>query len=920
MRLPRTSYGYQPPPDARIRGWTCNNEECGTGGDEVPRSWPHPCPQCGHPADPWFTGEWAHEAEILEHRHRAATTTDPARRRVAEDQALVWAYRDAGRRGDRATRAEAWKAWRVDGSGWPAYQMVMIAASFADFPPAADLVLDLHPGIDTSDVENDNMRRTRAREFVSMCIELLSREAFLDDPRAEAVAAAMRDVAARIQDVLTTGHEKGFQRVREVRDQRRFRDRIRTTRAERVEGLPSFGWPLPGEADAAIDRAEVHDDFGPLDTLIAARPADRLLRARRHVLRGEPADAVRESAAAASSPQALATYGLLLARADPAALDVAIGLCRAGREAALRGRPRATPADAALARLLLLRALSAAGARSGAVAAASSDSGAADSGADSGAAASSRSGAAARSGSGLGDIAEAVRLIRRRCRPWYRPGADDRQLLQEVLAARAALTGRDDRARRQAAWSDAVAAPGSPAARVRLAMAWAEWATGSGVPEFAADAYDHLVALAAQDAAARQTPTARERALLAAQEYAEEAGYWLARSDRFQDAVLALETGRAVADSRDEITYPDITGQTGDGAIVYLAAARAGGYALVIAATHDPQYVDLPTLDRDTVAGLVERLFHSPHGVDRDLAPLAAEGAPDTMAAVMGTLWTAGLDRLVLLSARGRVVTLIPIGLLNLLPLHAAGRLPHGHLGQYSAIRYVPNVRALRRSRSTARDLADRPARLLAIDVPDGPDAPRLRHVARETAEVTARWTGDPARPIHGCTWAEFRAAAEHHTVWHLACHGAAEPAEIQRSRLYFTDRAVTLAELAEHLRPRPHRLAVLSACRTNLVGAALPNEVVGLPSALLRVGFAGVIATGWAVDDLATTYLMTAFYQFWCGEGDEPVVALSRAQHWLRTATRAGLAALLPGLDRPDAEIPYADPRFWAAFAYTGA
>jgi len=45
------------------------------------------------------------------------------------------------------------------------------------------------------------------------------------------------------------------------------------------------------------------------------------------------------------------------------------------------------------------------------------------------------------------------------------------------------------------------------------------------------------------------------------------------------------------------------------------------------------------------------------------------------------------------------------------------------------------------------------------------------------------------------------------------------------------------LAELTERLKPNAHRLAVLSACRTNLVGAALPNELVGLPSALLRPG-----------------------------------------------------------------------------------
>jgi CHAT domain-containing protein len=210
---------------------------------------------------------------------------------------------------------------------------------------------------------------------------------------------------------------------------------------------------------------------------------------------------------------------------------------------------------------------------------------------------------------------------------------------------------------------------------------------------------------------------------------------------------------------------------------------------------------------------------------------------------------------------------------------------------------------------------------LLAIDVPDGPGVSHLRHVARETTEVTGSWTGEAARLIHGCTWDDFRAAAEHSTVWHLACHGDVEPNEIQESRLFFADRTITLAVLAAQLPARARRLAVLSACRTNLVGADLPNEVVGLPSALLRSGFAGVIATSWAVDDLATTYLMAAFYKFWRRDGEEPAVALNRAQHWLRNATRPDLAGLLPDVAAPidGQERPFADPYFWAAFAYTG-
>lgn len=63
MPLPRTSYGYVPPPEATASGWKCTDEdECGTGGQEIPRRWPYRCPNCGAETDPEFNEPWAHQA------------------------------------------------------------------------------------------------------------------------------------------------------------------------------------------------------------------------------------------------------------------------------------------------------------------------------------------------------------------------------------------------------------------------------------------------------------------------------------------------------------------------------------------------------------------------------------------------------------------------------------------------------------------------------------------------------------------------------------------------------------------------------------------------------------------------------------------------------------------------------------------
>ncbi|HEY1484925.1 MAG TPA: CHAT domain-containing protein, partial [Micromonosporaceae bacterium] len=604
----------------------------------------------------------------------------------------------------------------------------------------------------------------------------------------------------------------------------------------------------------------------------------------------------------------------------------------------------------------------------------------------------------------MADVRQAVRLVRRRCRPWHLHGADDRLLLQEALAARDTLFGRGTIEQRHRAWRRSVETPSSTAARARLAAAWAEWAVGTGAAELAAEAYQCLVGLVAADSATRYGAGVKGRLLAVAQEYAEEAGYWLARSGRYREAVLALETGRAVGltemlgrdtvsvverlyiagradlgdayrraieefdqqerqssprlrqawnDLRDvarqvavatgadplmpDVRYDDVTAETGDGALVYIAAAKAGGYALVVAAHHDPQFIDLPKLDRATVAALVDAVLpgavassRSSRSEARDAWP--AEPTADPVTTGLRKLWVDGIRNLLLFNARGRIVTLIPVGLLSLLPLHAAGDLgapgdPHTewhHAGGFSAIRYVPNVRGLRRCRETARDLATEDLSLLAVDVPSGfglDAAAHLRYVTRETDEVAARWLGRTARTTHDCTWEEFRTTADDYTVWHLACHGSAEPSSIMDSRLYFVDQQVSLERLRRALRRDRRRLAILSACETNLTDAAMPNEVLGLPTALIQVGFAGVIAASWRVDDLATTYLMTAFYHLWC-QGDEPPVALNRAQQWLRSAKRSDLATLLPDIepqgDRD--EYPYRDPRYWAAFAYTGA
>ncbi|WP_191303970.1 CHAT domain-containing protein [Lentzea cavernae] len=687
-------------------------------------------------------------------------------------------------------------------------------------------------------------------------------------------------------------------------------------------------------AGAVLAIADIHDDPAPLVAAAArldpSSALTHLLRARAHVVVGEISLAAKEIEDALHSqdgvrlgllPQLHAMSGWLAVRLEPGGLDSGIAACRAGREL---GRGRSTAADPVLAGLLVEKALHR-----------------------------------------RTSVDEAVPLLQEAFRLAKRAGAP--AVAQEAKSALAALTGRGDVSKRLRAWRSAVrAAQGAPVdAQMRLATAWVRWALGTGHTELAAEAYHNVVSLLPALVRIRYRADAQARVLATVREHTEEAGYWLAKARRFRDAAVALEMGRAVALStlveRDDpvvgqalldvgrgdlqaryqdalaavgrgddhrtwarfravarevadvigadpvepvVEYADITRATGEGALVYVASAEAGGYALIVAAAHDPQCVWLPDLGRFPV----EEWLRSQSG--------EVKGRESRLSEDLDWLWLRGMRDLLAFFAHGSIITLIPIGALTLLPLHAtAGRALH-----FPAVRYAPNARTLHWCRSRAAKMADRPARVLVADVPKAPGQAELELAPAETAAVAGIWSGQCTR-LTEATWAAFEPAAHHHDIWHVVCHGSVESQEIFLSSLAFTDRDVTVGDLRERLRFAPRRLAVISACDMQNVGADAPNEVVGLPSALLQLGFAGVIAASWPVYERATAFLMARFHQV-LRDGAHPAVALAVAQNWLRSAGFDELAAVAPSFPLPPSNRgphPFEHPWYWAAFAYTG-
>jgi CHAT domain-containing protein len=190
---------------------------------------------------------------------------------------------------------------------------------------------------------------------------------------------------------------------------------------------------------------------------------------------------------------------------------------------------------------------------------------------------------------------------------------------------------------------------------------------------------------------------------------------------------------------------------------------------------------------------------------------------------------------------------------------------------------------------------------------------------------------------------------ASHVGVLHLISHGIFDDASPYRSGMFMkpgkaADALWMVAEVFSDVSAPAGRLVVLSGCETGRTQPNLVSEEVSLPAAFLAAGFAAVVASRWAVDDLSTSLLIGEFYRHWSGGGISVSTALRHASEWLRTLDKSttlthlqGLTERLPQLHSPlgkrareivqDAMVaidkaddePFRDPKHWAAFYVVG-
>ncbi|KAH7142575.1 CHAT domain-containing protein, partial [Dactylonectria estremocensis] len=128
--------------------------------------------------------------------------------------------------------------------------------------------------------------------------------------------------------------------------------------------------------------------------------------------------------------------------------------------------------------------------------------------------------------------------------------------------------------------------------------------------------------------------------------------------------------------------------------------------------------------------------------------------------------------------------------------------------------------------------------------------------------------------------------------------------------------------------------LVVLSACDTGVGRLTDGDDIIGFSRALLAAGVKNIVVSLWPVDDLATSFLMKAFYGRLM-KGETGAVALREAQLAVRRSNREDMEmhaldmqqtcggeacgrSVAPEIDQGSAR-GYYQPRFWAPFIFIG-
>jgi hypothetical protein len=396
--------------------------------------------------------------------------------------------------------------------------------------------------------------------------------------------------------------------------------------------------------------------------------------------------------------------------------------------------------------------------------------------------------------------------------------------------------------------------------------------------------------------------------------------------ERLRTVADEIEALHGHRDAFAPLDMAQIHEAAGDGTLVYVVSALAGGLALIVHRRDiDAVWLDLDRRTADRALGVADGVQPGGYLAAID-NPSAFPAALDDLLVQLGTrVMTPLLNRL----GSGReTVVLIPVGRLAVAPLHAAWCAPRGREACWALecrpFVYAPSA-AARVAALRSADVPGIASGLLAVGDPRSDRAPRLAR-ARAEVEAIAELLGAEPLVDASATFATVWDRLQRVKIAHFACHGRFVVEDPLASSLLLSGTDQLTARQLVEASPETLgsvRLAVMSACRTSLSDwRMLPDEVVGLTSSFLQTGIPAVVGTLWAVDDTSSATLMEALYERMHVNGASVADALRAAQlEQARGTLTTGTSVrrdLRAGAKSSD--VASTHPYHWAGFVISGA
>lgn len=394
---------------------------------------------------------------------------------------------------------------------------------------------------------------------------------------------------------------------------------------------------------------------------------------------------------------------------------------------------------------------------------------------------------------------------------------------------------------------------------------------------------------------------------------------------------LVLEIRKIVGFDRfgDTPIFEDILTASKRSPIVYAVAAKTGGLALIVRSDKRKtvRAINLPRLNHQELQERVQE-YHDRYVRSEEDLDGWRQALDDTTQWLYRSLMGPVLRALKGISR----VTIVPCGLLGLLPLHAAWKpLPNAkrfYAIDSISIMYAPNARTLSLIQPIARGTKE--DSILIVTDPRPTSQEPLPFANYETKAAVSRFRNSKVLSRQAARAEAVKQLIPNYMTLHVACHAIVDPENPLNSGLVLAeDKRISLHDILT-LNLDDMRLVILSACETAVPGAKLPDEVISLGVGFLQAGAGGVVASQWSVLDESTMLLMARFYRLWRSQKLHPADALRQAQLWMRSTSDRLKAKTVRGLvpasvykrlarTQPNT-YTFSHPDNWAAFTYTGS